>query len=119
MNGNSLQAGKIPEAFTDAWIVWVVEPCYVYVYVHIEVTLQEIQNFIAAPLTGAPGQVPGHVTETVVSWLEDFLQEVLFCMVLILFISDPVFPNPAAPAPLQLTQEVRLTWGLTGIKLLS
>lgn len=100
-NGYSLQPMKFPQASLVLWIVGVVEPCYTYVYVHIGMPLQEIPYFIAAARTGAPGQVPGDVTETVASWLKDFLQEVLFCMANV--VSDPVYPRPLIPIPPQLT----------------
>lgn len=103
LNGYSLRPVKLPQGSSVSWIVRVVEPCYTYVYAHIGMPPQEILDFTAAAPTRAPGQVQGDVTETIVSWLEDFLQEELFCMV-IKVISDPVYPNLVTPLPLQLAQ---------------
>lgn len=117
-NGHSLQAFEFLEGHAASWIVYVVEPCHVYLNVHIGLLLQEILNYVAAPQAGAIGQVPGHVTDIVASWLKDFLQEVPFCMAF-LVISDPVLPRPGTLTPLQLAQEVCLPWMLPGIKVFS
>lgn len=105
-NGYSvLQAGEFPQASACFWTVRLVEPCYAYVYVHIAVPLQEIPYSIAARRAGAPGQVPGDVTEIGTSQLKDFLQEVHFRMaivVIVIVISDPVYPTRFTITPPQV-----------------
>lgn len=101
-NSYSLRLVKFPQASLVLFKFRVVDPCYMYVYVHIGMPLQEILYFIAAAPTGAPGQVPGDVTGTVAPWLKNFLQEVRFYMGNV--ISDPVYPRPLIPIPPQLAQ---------------